>query len=68
MTAAVAGSHARVAGSRCRSDSIDLAAHPAVVASARLRARLDLRDWQLESAADAVEQVVSELVCNAGAP
>lgn len=65
MTAAVATSPARPAGPRCRSDSIDLAAHPAVVAPARLRARLDLRDWQLESAADAVEQVVSEIVGNA---
>lgn len=52
------------AGPRCRSDSIDLAAHPAVVASARLHSRLTLRDWGLETASETVIQVVSEIVCN----
>ena len=65
MTAAVTGGHHRVGGSRCRSDSVDLAAHPAVVAQARLRSRLVLRDWGLETRSEPVAQVVSELVGNA---
>lgn len=50
---------------RCRSDSLELAAHPGSVAPARLRARLALRDWSLEDRADELAQVVSELVSNA---
>lgn len=65
MTAAVVGSYARAAGSRRRSDSVELAAHPGSVAPARLRARLNVRDWHLDDIAEDVQQVVSELVCNA---
>lgn len=65
MTAAVASSPARLAGSRCRSDSVDLAAHPGSVAPARLRTRLALRDWHLDDLVEDIQQVVSELVCNA---
>lgn len=65
MTAAVASSPARPAGPRCQSDSVELAAHPAVVAQARLRSRLALRDWNLEDVAGDVGQVVSEIVANA---
>lgn len=47
------------------SDSIELAAHPAAVASARLRTRLALRAWGLADLADDAEQIVGELVVNA---
>ncbi|MCL2584252.1 MAG: ATP-binding protein [Streptosporangiales bacterium] len=59
------GTDAIPARPRCRSDSVELSAHPAVVSQARLRSRLALRGWGLEEAADAVVQVVSELVGNA---
>ena len=65
MTAAVTGGHHRTGGSRCRSDSVDLAAHPAVVAQARLRSRLALRDWGIEGIAEETAQIVSEIVTNA---
>lgn len=44
---------------------MELAAHPGAVAPARLRARLDLRDWHLDELVPDVEQVVGELVSNA---
>lgn len=47
------------------SDSIELAAHPAVVATARLRTRRALRAWGLSELADDAEQIVSEAVANA---
>lgn len=52
-------------GSRCRSDSVDLAAHPGAVAPARLRSRLTLREWHLDDLIDSCTQTVSELVSNA---
>jgi len=61
----MASSPARPAEPRCRSDSIELAASPGSVAPARLRARLDLRDWHLDEVVADVEQVVSELASNA---
>lgn len=51
--------------SRCRSDSVELAAHPGVVGPARLRSRLALRDWHLDDLMDPIVQTVSELVSNA---
>jgi anti-sigma regulatory factor (Ser/Thr protein kinase) len=65
VTAEVVGSHARPAGARRQSDSVDLTAHPAVVAQARLRSRLALRDWGLERHAPEIGQIVSELAANA---
>lgn len=62
--AAPAGNRAPGSPSRYRSDAIDLAAHPAVVATARLRTRLALRAWQLDELNEDASQVVSELVTN----
>lgn len=50
----------RPARSRCRSDSMELAAHPGAVAPARLRSRLVLRDWHLDELIDDVGQVVGD--------
>lgn len=55
----------RPAKPRCRSDSMDLAAHPGAVAPARLRSRLVLRDWHLDDLMDDLGQVLSELASNA---
>lgn len=65
MTAAVTSNPECPPKPRCRSDSMDLAAHPGAVAPARLRTRLVLRDWHLDALLDEITQVVSELVCNA---
>ena len=62
--AAPAGTRAPGRPSRYRSDTIDLAAHPAVVATARLRTRRALRAWQLDELNEDASQVVSELVTN----
>lgn len=47
-----------------RSDTIEFAPHPAVVAEARLRTRQALRAWDLDDLYDEAAQIVSELTTN----
>ena len=47
-----------------RSDVVEFAAHPAVVATARLHIRGVLRTWELKEFSEDAEQVVSEAITN----